>query len=116
MHKMTIMIVVATALLPAPAFAAGSIASGKNLFAQHCASCHGVGGNGDGAAAAALSPKPTNLTNKATMAKLKDTEIFSAIKKGGVAVGKSPLMPSFGSALKDGEIHDLVAFVTSLSK
>jgi len=37
------------------------IAKGKSLFAVNCASCHGVGGFGDGPAAVALNPKPRNF-------------------------------------------------------
>jgi mono/diheme cytochrome c family protein len=37
-------------------------ASGAVLYRQYCASCHGVDGRGDGPAAAALSPPPTDLT------------------------------------------------------
>lgn len=34
---------------------------GQRLFGQHCAGCHGVGGDGIGPAAAFLFPKPRNL-------------------------------------------------------
>ena len=34
---------------------------GRALFAANCAGCHGARGAGDGPAAAALSPRPTNL-------------------------------------------------------
>jgi len=110
------MIVLSVALLPGLALAAGDAAKGKTLFEQNCASCHGAGGKGDGAAAAALTPKPRNLTDKAYMSALSDQHIFDTIKKGGAAVGKSPLMPSMGAALNDGQIHDVVAFVRSLAK
>lgn len=32
------------------------------MYVRYCASCHGVAGRGDGPAAAALSPPPTDLT------------------------------------------------------
>ena len=38
------------------------VAEGKAIYAVNCASCHGVGGKGDGPAAAALNPKPRNFT------------------------------------------------------
>ncbi len=38
------------------------VADGKVLFAINCASCHGTAGAGDGAAAAALNPKPRNFS------------------------------------------------------
>lgn len=35
---------------------------GANLYATLCASCHGTSGRGDGPAAGALTPPPTDLT------------------------------------------------------
>lgn len=104
-------------LVPGITLAAGNAGKGKALYEQHCASCHGAGGKGDGPAAAALNPRPISLADKSIMAKRKDTELFAVIQKGGGAIGKSPLMPPFGGALKGSEeIHDLVAFVRSLLK
>lgn len=34
---------------------------GASLYSQNCAMCHGAEGKGDGAAGAALNPKPRNL-------------------------------------------------------
>lgn len=39
--------------------------SGRALYAEHCAVCHGDGGRGDGPAAAGLTPPPTDLTRLA---------------------------------------------------
>jgi len=39
------------------------VAQGKSLFSVNCISCHGAAGAGDGAAAAALNPKPRNFTS-----------------------------------------------------
>ncbi|CUH42775.1 MULTISPECIES: cytochrome c [Ruegeria] len=36
--------------------------AGKTLYMQHCVSCHGVDGKGDGPAAVRLSTKPADLT------------------------------------------------------
>ena len=44
-------------LLPA----VGDGETGRTLWANHCAGCHGAEGRGDGPAAAALSPRPTDL-------------------------------------------------------
>jgi len=101
---------------PALALAQGDPAKGKELFAKHCGGCHGPAGKGDGPAAAALNPKPNDLTNKAYMAGLKDQYLFDLIQKGGAAVGKSPLIPPFGSKMKDGEIRDVIGYLRSLAK
>lgn len=39
-----------------------AVAQGKKLYTQYCASCHGVDGTGNGAAASTMSPKPSDLT------------------------------------------------------
>lgn len=40
------------------------VEQGKKLYAAQCATCHGAEGKGDGAAAAALTPKPRNFTSE----------------------------------------------------
>jgi mono/diheme cytochrome c family protein len=109
-------ILVAVLLLPASVLAQGDPAKGKDLYTKHCGGCHGPGGKGDGVAAAALPTKPSDLTNKAYMAGLKDQYLFDLIQKGGAAVGKSPLIPPFGSKMKEGEIRDLIAYIKTLAK
>jgi high-affinity iron transporter len=41
--------------------AAPDLVRAQALFGQHCASCHGAGGRGDGPAAAGLDPAPTDF-------------------------------------------------------
>ncbi len=94
----------------------GNPAKGKVSFEQLCASCHGAAGKGDGPAAAALTPKPRNLTDKAYMGGLKDAYLEKLIKGGGQAVGKSPLMPAMGGALKDADIDNVIAYIRTLEK
>jgi mono/diheme cytochrome c family protein len=36
--------------------------SDQTLYRRYCASCHGIEGRGDGPAAEALTPRPTDLT------------------------------------------------------
>ncbi len=65
-----------------------------NLFRDTCAMCHGVGGKGDGQAAASLNPKPRDYTDPAWQASVTDDDIRKIIIGGGQAVGKSPMMPA----------------------
>jgi cbb3-type cytochrome c oxidase subunit II len=52
----------ASAHPPAPILQGGSPKRGSQLFGENCASCHGASGDGNGAGAAGLFPRPTNLT------------------------------------------------------
>ncbi len=117
----TIGVVAATAVILALAFAgaaqaAGDAAKGKAAFQQYCAGCHGAAGKGDGAMGAAMNPKPKDLSDKAFNGSLKEDYLVKLIKEGGPAVGKSPMMPKMGGALKDNEVADVVAFIRSLAK
>jgi mono/diheme cytochrome c family protein len=44
-----------------------------------------------------------------------DKFLMEIISKGGGAVGKSPMMPAWGGALKEGQLQDLVAYVRSIA-
>ena len=61
---------------------------------MRCVPCHGATGTGDGAAAAALNPKPRNYTDAAWQASVTDEQLKKTILYGGAAVGKSAVMPS----------------------
>ena len=50
-----------TVMTPNPAL----LFRGKALYAQNCATCHGVEGLGDGTAGKGLNPKPRNFTEQA---------------------------------------------------
>ena len=89
----------------------GDPAKGKEKFELICASCHGPGGKGDGPAAAALDPKPRDLSDPAYVSTLTDDHIFKTVKEGGASVGKSPLMPAWGGTLTDDDIWNVIAYV-----
>jgi len=91
------------------------VAAGKQIFMQIFIPCHGPEGKGDGPASVSLDPKPRNLTDATYMAQLNDRYLFELISRGGIAVGKSPLMPA-QSALVTQDINNVIAFVKTLSK
>ncbi len=78
-------------------------------YAQKCAMCHGAAGAGDGAAAAALNPKPPDFT-AAEFQKTRTDEALVAV----ITDGKSPMMPSYKSQLSADEITALVAYLRTL--
>ena len=91
------------------------IAAGKQIFMTICITCHGPEGKGDGPASVTLDPKPRNLTDPTYMAALNDRYLFELVSRGGVAVGKSPLMPP-QPTLAASDIGNVIAFVRTLSK
>jgi mono/diheme cytochrome c family protein len=79
---------------PAAAAPTASADDPKEVFKTRCVMCHGETGKGDGAAAAALNPKPRNYTDAEWQKSVTDEQIKKAIAGGGTAIGKSALMPA----------------------
>lgn len=90
------------------------VAAGKQIFMQICVPCHGPEGKGDGPASASLDPKPRNLTDPGYMPGLNDRYLFELISRGGIAVGRSPLMPAQPS-LAAIDIGNVIAYIRTLS-
>jgi len=88
---------------------------GRIHYLTFCASCHGARGGGDGPLSETLDPKPARHNDGDYMNPLSDEHLFSVIKLGGASVGKSPLMASWGGALTDPQIRDVVAFLRTLT-
>ena len=93
----------------------GDPKTGKSKYDANCVGCHGATGKGDGAAAAALNPKPQDHTNGKVMNALSDKYLFDIIKEGGAAMKKAAFMPASNKKLSDQEISDIVAYIRSLA-
>ena len=106
-----------TLLAPGLGFAQskGDAKAGKTKYDANCVGCHGATGKGDGAAAAALNPKPQDHTDGKTLNALSDKYLFEIIKDGGAAVKKAAFMPASNKKLTDQEIWDMVAYIRSLA-
>lgn len=74
---------------PLPAQAA---AAGVQLYANYCAACHGPSGRGDGLAAAALNPRPRDLTSRPIQQE-SDGALFWKITTGRGAMPGWPSLP-----------------------
>ena len=107
---------------PAPATAgerphpAADPDAGRQAYAAYCATCHGPKGDGNGPMSAMLNPRPARHSDGAHMRTLSDEYLFTIIKEGGPAVGKSPMMTAWSSTLSDDQIRDLVAYIRTLAK
>lgn len=116
---------------------AGNVERGRELYAAErsggsCASCHGVDGQGDGAAGQALEPPPRNFACAPTMSEVSDGQLFWVIEQGSgdfhlparqgaqqvARPGRreSPTaMTSYRRQLSDAEIWQLVLYIRTLA-
>ena len=94
-----------------PAAEKGDAAKGKETFQNTCVPCHGPEGKGDGVAAAALNPKPRNLTDAAYMSTKTDDHLHKVISEGGASVGLSPMMAAWGGVLSEQDIRNVIAYI-----
>ena len=89
---------------------AETLSNGKSLWNQHCASCHGKTGLGDGSKAPQLKTEPGNFTMAQTQAQ-SDGSLFYKISEG------RDDMPSFKKKIPEKEdIWSLVVYIRTLKK
>ncbi len=89
---------------------AESLASGKALWVQHCKSCHGAKGLGDGTKAAQLKTEPGDFSKTETQSQT-DGSLFYKTSEG------RDDMPSFKKKISDAEeLWDIINFIRTLKK
>ena len=97
---------------PVPKAAATvSAADATRLFGVNCARCHGAGGRGDGPDSQRLGDFVPDFTSEGFHRWRSDDELLTAIREGGTAVGRGPMMPPWQGVLREGELlalRDLV--------
>lgn len=86
-----------------------SVTRGAQLFAIHCAMCHGAVGEGNGQLAALLANRPANLTQPVVQNK-SDGALFLTITNG--VAGR---MPALNENLMVRERWDVVNFLRTLA-
>jgi mono/diheme cytochrome c family protein len=92
------------------------IENGRRVYYRNCVFCHGDDLTGNGMFAHALDPIPTNFTDPATIAGLRDTFLFWRISKGGPGMPEEggpwdSAMPAWEKFLKEEEIWEVIAFL-----
>ncbi len=100
------------AAAPAGAPAGADLAAGEQIFATNCATCHGAQGHGDGPAASALNPKPTNLAN-GPYKHVGDFETWHSVVANGVP---GTAMAPWAGTLSEEQINNVTAYAISLKK
>ncbi len=105
-----------------------AIAQGSTIFHDHCAVCHGERGRGDGPAAGALTPRPTNLASLTKQTGTFPATHIAAVLKGTepIVAHGSPTMMMWGviflanangnRAQADLRISEVVAFIQSIQE
>jgi len=101
--------------------------SGKQMFADYCAPCHGLSGKGDGPAASALKTPPADLTQlaKKNNGKFPMDHVMNDLRQGSsLSSHGSSDMPVWGPLFKsldttnpvmvDQRIHNLSVYIESL--
>ncbi len=95
------------AAVPNPvAVSDASVAAGQATYTQYCAACHGAQGEGDGAAAASLNPKPADF-HAAHVQELPDGALFYTITHGR----EGTAMVAWESILSEQQRWEVVNFL-----
>ncbi len=88
----------------------GSIARGGVIYAEHCVSCHGAEGRGDGAAARGLPIPPADLTAEHLWYH-SDGELFWWLSAGIPTLDGAVAMPGFADRLTEAERWAVIDFI-----
>jgi mono/diheme cytochrome c family protein len=123
------LISVAIAAPPIDEIPPNYIPSGKSMFIQYCAACHGMSGEGDGPAAFTLKTPPADLTTLTHrhMGQFPREYVINILRFGpGLAAHGSSDMPTWGSIFQmidknneravEQRIKNLTDYIASLQK
>ena len=80
------------------------------IFKTNCILCHGINADGKGRASVLFNPPPANLRKSDK----NDDYKRLIITLGGGAIGRSEVMPVWGSQLSTQEIDDVVKYLRTL--
>ena len=89
---------------------------GKQVFQHYCLICHGETGAGDGFNAFNIDPHPRDLSDPAFQKAKTDADLADAIRRGGVGVGLSSMMPPWGKTLAPDQIDQVVGYLRTLKR
>jgi len=97
---------------------AANLEAGQKLYRQHCATCHGETGRGDGLAGHTLALKPANLADPRGVVQKPLDYWFWRVSEGGTAEpfhSKGSVMPAWKHHLSTEERWQVIAFTRSLA-
>ncbi len=91
---------------------AASIGRGQAIYSQHCATCHGESGMGDGPAGASLDPPASPIAHTSQM--LADDYLFWRLSEGGASFQTA--MPAWKDILSEEQRWDVLHYVRALGQ
>ena len=100
---------------PMMAMAQTAPETGKEIFEQMCAGCHGTYGNGQEGTKSGFVPRIGTLANKEYMDSVPDDYLNMIIKKGGAYMGKIAAMPAWEHKFNDEQVVSLVAHIRTFT-
>lgn len=84
---------------------------GKRVFYQHCVWCHADTTPAGPSNRSNVTPDPPLMNDGAILNVESDAKLAKIIALGGSAVGKSAMMPPYGSMLRQDEIDDVISYI-----
>jgi copper transport protein len=87
-----------------------ALAQGRAMYQQHCVSCHGFGGRGDGPLGRSLNPRPADLRIHVT--EHPEGQLYAWVT-GGVP---GTAMPAFRDVISEDDRWRVVAFIRGFSE
>jgi high-affinity iron transporter len=85
-----------------------ALEAGQRLYMRYCAFCHGAAGRGDGPAARALTPPPTDFGGLGARG-MSDGRFFGYVTQGVPGTA----MPAWGRVLGEQERWQIITFIRS---
>lgn len=86
------------------------LAQGRQLYERSCASCHGIAGLGDGAAARGMKPKPPAIGDAVAMRDVSPATMYRIVSVG---IAGTP-MTGYAGAFTPAQRWNIVSYLTSL--
>ena len=86
------------------------LAEGKQIFERSCASCHGVGGRGDGPASRGMNPKPPAVGDGVVMHDVSPATMYRIISVG---IAGTPMV-GYAASLTPEQRWNIVSYLVAL--
>jgi mono/diheme cytochrome c family protein len=84
-----------------------ALARGRQVYTEHCATCHGETGEENGPASAGLDPQPSNIARLPRMPMMSsDPYLYWTVAEGGVPIGTA--MPAFKELLTPDDLWSVI--------